>query len=60
MLPKDPFILVSYMNTQLRDKYENLEALAEGLGIDTDEMTAAVERIREAGYSYDPGQNRFV
>ena len=27
MIPKDPMILLSYVNTQLRDYYESLEAL---------------------------------
>ena len=27
MIPKDPVILLSYVNTQLRDYYESLEAL---------------------------------
>ena len=26
MIPKDPMILLSYVNTQLRDYYESLEA----------------------------------
>ena len=27
MIPKDPVMLLSYVNTQLRDYYESLEAL---------------------------------
>ena len=27
MIPKDPMILLSYVNTQLRDYYDSLEAL---------------------------------
>ena len=27
MIPKDPVILLSYVNTQLRDYYDSLEAL---------------------------------
>ena len=33
MIPKDPVILLSYVNTQLRDYYESLEALCTCRGI---------------------------
>ena len=29
MLPQDPFILLSFVNTQLRDRFDSLEALCE-------------------------------
>ena len=31
MLPKDPMILLSYLNTHLRDDYPTLDALCEDL-----------------------------
>ena len=30
-LPKDPYILLSYLNTQLRDKYASLADLCDDL-----------------------------
>ena len=33
MIPKDPVILLSYVNTQLRDYYESLEALCSCRGM---------------------------
>ena len=33
-LPEDPFILLSYINTQLRDFYPSLEELQKSLGVD--------------------------
>lgn len=33
MIPKDPMILLSYVNTQLRDYYESLEALCTCRGL---------------------------
>jgi len=60
MLPQDPIILLSYMNTQLRDNYGSLESLAEGLDISTDELDEAVSRLKEMGYAYDAAQNKFV
>ena len=33
-IPKDPAILLSYINTQLRDRYPSLEELCASLNID--------------------------
>ena len=57
MLPKDPYILLSFVNTKLRDEYPSLSELCAALDADEGEITAA---LNAAGYSYDPGQNRFV
>ena len=56
MLPRDPFILFSYVNTRLRDQYDSLDALCEDLDVDETELT---ETLASAGYSYDADQNRF-
>lgn len=56
MLPKDPMILLSWVNTRLRDEYESLDALCE----DLDEDREALEQTLEAaGFAYDAAQNRF-
>lgn len=60
MLPQDPVILLSYINTQLRDNYSSLEALAEGLDISADELKAATDALSAIGYNYDEAQNKFV
>lgn len=57
MLPRDPIILVSYVNTQLRDHYNDLETFCEEEGTDETALRAA---LAEVGYQYDPAQNRFV
>lgn len=56
MLPQDPMILLSYINTKLRDEYPSLEAFCRETGIDSDELT---DRLAAAGFSYDPSVNRF-
>ena len=56
MLPRDQFILFSYVNTRLRDQYDSLDALCEDLDVDETELT---ETLASAGYSYDADQNRF-
>jgi glycine cleavage system regulatory protein len=33
-LPKDPFMLLSWVNMKLRDRYESLQALCDDLDID--------------------------
>ena len=55
-LPKDPAILLSYINTKLRDEYSDLDALCEGLGIDRE---ALVARLGRAGFEYSPENNKF-
>lgn len=57
MIPKDPMMLLSYVNTQLRDFYPSLDALAEGLELDKDEL---VEKLKGVGYEYDTQLNKFL
>ena len=37
-IPKDPFILLSYINTKLRDEYSSLEDLCDSLDIDQKQL----------------------
>ena len=55
-IPNDPAILLSYINTLLRDKYEDLDKLCDDLQLDGSALTAKLGSI---GYSYDKKQNRF-
>ncbi len=56
-LPKDPFMLLSYVNTQLRDNYASLRELCGSLGVKEEDI---VSTLANAGYSYDEGLNRFT
>ena len=56
-LPKDPFMLLSYVNTQLRDNFASLTELAKSLGEDEGAIT---QTLAGAGYTYDESLNRFV
>jgi hypothetical protein len=56
MLPQDPVILMSVLNTKLRDRYDSLEALCDDLELNRDELTG---RLHEAGIDYDPERNQF-
>lgn len=55
-LPQDPVILLSYVNTKLRDRYASLEEFCEETDTDRDALT---EKLSAAGYHYDGETNRF-
>ena len=59
MLPQDPIILLSYVNTQLRDNYESLDKLAEGLDMSEEEVKEMVGKLEGVGYKYDEEVNQF-
>lgn len=56
MLPKDPLILLSFINTRLRDQYESLTALCEDMNVSADEIIVTLANI---GYTYDERLNQF-
>jgi hypothetical protein len=59
MLPQDPIILLSYINTQLRDHYSTLDALFEGLDLGALEKENLIAKLKDAGFEYDEGVNQF-
>lgn len=56
-IPNDPVILLSYLNTQLRDHYSSLTELCKSLGLDEVDLKM---RLKEINYEYDPQFNRFM
>lgn len=56
-IPHDPIILLSYINTQLRDNYSSLTELCKALDVDERDI---VIRMKEINYEYDPELNRFM
>ena len=56
MLPKDPILLLSVVNTKLRDCYPNLEELCHGEDADQEEIVRTLDAI---GYVYQPDLNQF-
>lgn len=56
MLPKDPYMLLSVVNTRLRDEYGSLRELCASLGEDEKKLTSC---LATAGFTYDPKQNQF-
>lgn len=57
MIPKDPVMLLSFINLKLRDFYDNLDALCEDLDVDRKETETILAGI---DYHYDSGKNQFV
>lgn len=56
-LPKDPVILISFINTQLRDNYTSLDDFCAYYEADKEELT---ENLLDYGYQYDVQKNRFL
>ncbi|MDD6037327.1 MAG: DUF4250 domain-containing protein [bacterium] len=56
-IPNDPVILLSYLNTQLRDHYSSLSELCDDRNLD---MDAIVQKISGINYVYDAGKNQFI
>ena len=57
MLPKDPVILLSFVNTKLRDEFASLEKLCAALDADAQ---AVCDTLAVLDYHYDPVGNRFI
>lgn len=55
-LPKDPVMLMSCLNTQLRDNYDSLEALCDALDVDQAAIEATLAGI---DYHYNRELNQF-
>lgn len=56
-LPADPAMLLSVINTKLRDFYPSLDALCEDLGIAKQELTETLEQL---DYHYSTKKNKFI
>ena len=56
-IPSDPIILLSFVNTKLRDFHPSLKDLCQSLQLDESEITGKLAGI---GYEYDAKLNRFV
>ena len=56
MLPTNPVLLMSYINTQLRDNYADLDALCDDLDVEKKQIIFNLENI---GYEYMKDSNQF-
>ena len=56
-LPKDPVMLLSFVNTHHRDHYPSLEEFAATYQVDAADIVSALKNI---DYAYDPATNQFI
>lgn len=56
-LPNDPMILLSYINTQLRDNYKSFDELCKSMCVDGEEIKSTLSAI---DYVYNEALNKFV
>lgn len=56
-LPKDPMLLLSVVNTKLRDYYHSLDALCDDMDVEKEEIVNALKTI---DYEYDKDRQQFV
>lgn len=56
-IPSDSIILLSYINTKLRDTGQNFDELCSELCVEKSEILKKLESI---GYTYDQEKNRFA
>ena len=56
-IPNDPVILLSYVNTKLRDEYPCLDELCKSLDLSEKELA---EKLTKIGYTYDKERNCFA
>lgn len=57
MIPKDPVMLLSFMNLKLRDHYSSFEALCDDLDVNGNEIT---EKLASIDYHYSKEKNQFI
>ena len=56
-LPKDPMLLLSVVNTKLRDYYHNLDALCDDMNVEKEEI---VNTLKTIDYEYAENRHQFV
>ncbi|MCD7821321.1 MAG: DUF4250 domain-containing protein [Clostridiales bacterium] len=56
-IPNDPVILLSYLNTQLRDNYSSLTEFCKANCVDEGQLRQKLSLIN---YEYSPERNQFV
>lgn len=55
-LPKDPVMLLSFVNLKLRDYYKDIDSFCKDCEIEKQELT---ERLAAIDYFYDVQSNQF-
>lgn len=56
-LPKDPMLLLSVVNTKIRDYYHSLDALCDDMDVEKEQI---VDTLKTIDYEYDENRQQFV
>ena len=56
-IPKDPVMLLSFINLKLRDYYPSFDNLCEDLSLNADEI---IKKLAAIDYEYDSDSNQFI
>lgn len=56
-LPNDKMMLLSVINTKLRDNYSSLDELCKDLNTD---KSGLIDKLKEIDYEYNSELNRFI
>ena len=57
MIPNDPILLLSFVNTRLRDECDSLYELCAVLDVSRSDLEG---RLAAIGYAYDKRINQFI
>lgn len=57
MIPKDPVMLLSFINLKLRDYYPSLDKLCDDLDVNQIEIE---DKLSSIDFHYDKEKNQFV
>ncbi len=56
-IPNDKVMLLSFVNTKLRDEYPSLTEFCKSFDVSCEEITS---KLQEIGYTYDDNLNKFI
>lgn len=56
-IPKDPAMLLSFVNLKLRDEFSSFDEMCDAMSCDRNEI---IEKLKMIDYEYDEKTNQFV
>lgn len=56
ILPSNPFALLSFINTKLRDEYESLDSMINDLDLNKEDI---INKLKMINYEYNEELNQF-
>lgn len=56
-IPKDPAMLLSFVNLKLRDEFSSFDEMCDAMSCD---RNAIIEKLKMIDYEYDEKTNQFV